>query len=99
MPCFIAVLALFSPRLALIGMWIFNDLLTESFGNWILPFIGFFVLPWTTLAYALLWSLGTNEVEGIEWFFLAFFFFLDLASLGGGQRARSSRSSSGSASY
>lgn len=94
MPCFVALLALISPRLALIAMWLFSDVLSRSFDGWLLPFIGFFVLPWTTVAWAAMWSYGTNEVSGFEYFIVALAFLIDLGALGGGQRARSSRSSS-----
>ncbi len=95
MPCFLALLALISPRLAIIVMALFSDNLTDSMGNWFIPFIGFFLLPWTTLAYAGFWAMGTNEVSGFEWFLVALAFLIDLGALGGGQRARSSRSNQG----
>ena len=57
MPCFVAVLALLSPRLALIAMALFSDVLSRAFDSWLLPLLGFFILPWTTLAYG---SCGTS---------------------------------------
>ena len=50
--------------------------------------LGFFLLPWTTLAYAAFWSWGTNGVEGFEWFFVILAFFIDLGSYAHGQRSR-----------
>lgn len=91
MPCCVALLALISPRLAIIAMALFSDNLTNSMGNWFIPFIGFFVLPWTTLAYAGFWAMGTNTVSGFEWFLIILAFLIDLGSLFGGQRARTSR--------
>lgn len=88
MPCFALLLALISPRLALVFVWLFSDVLSRSFDGVLLPLVGFFVLPWTTLSYALLWASGTNAVTGIEWFFVAFFFLLDLGSYGGAARGR-----------
>ena len=66
MPCLVVLLALISPRLALVAMWLFSNILSRSFDSWIVPLIGFFVLPWTTLAYAGMWSAGTNQVSGFE---------------------------------
>ena len=88
MPCFAALLAFISPRLAIIFVAIFSDLLTRAFDSWVLPFIGFFILPWTTLAYAIMWDIGTHEVVGFEWFIVVLAFVADLASYAGGQRAR-----------
>ncbi len=88
MPCFVALIALFSPRLAIIFVAIFSDMLTRAFDSWFLPFIGFFILPWTTLSYAIMWDVGTRDVTGFEWFVVGFAFLLDLGSWFGGSRAR-----------
>ena len=85
--CFVVLLALISPRLALVALWLFGDLLSRSFDSWLLPLVGFFLLPWTTLAYALLWSTG-REVVAVEWLFVALGFLFDIGALGGGSRAR-----------
>jgi len=61
MPCLLALLALISPRLVLFLLWIFSDVLTHAFSSWILPLLGFFLLPWTTLAYAAFWSWGPGH--------------------------------------
>ena len=80
MGCFIPLLAIISPRLALFAIWVFSNLLSRAFDDWIVPLIGFFLLPWTTLAYAVMWSVGTNEVEGFEWFIVVLAFLADLSS-------------------
>ena len=91
MGCFVFLFALISPRLALFFIWIFSDLLSRAFDSWFLPFIGFFLLPWTTLAYAVMWTAGANEVTGIEWFFVALAFALDLSSWFGGRSHQQQR--------
>lgn len=68
-------------------LWLFSDLLSRSFDSWLLPLIGFFLLPWTTLAYALLWA-SSDGVLGIEWFFVAFAFLVDVGAFAGGDRRR-----------
>ncbi len=80
MACLVALLALISPRLAIVVIWIFSDLLSRAFDSWIVPFLGFFLLPWTTLAYAVMWESGTDRVSGFEWFIVILAFVIDLAS-------------------
>jgi hypothetical protein len=77
--CLVALLALFSPRLALFALWLFGDLLSRAFDSWFVPLLGFFLLPWTTLAYAVMWS-SSNDVTGFEWFIVVLGFFFDLGS-------------------
>jgi len=87
-PCLVALFALISPRLALFFLWLFSDVLSDAYESWIVPLIGFFALPWTTLAYAVMWVSGADEVSGFEWFIVVFAFFIDLASWFGGTRTR-----------
>ena len=95
--CFVALMALVSPRLALFFIWVFSDMLSDAFDSWLIPLLGFFLLPWTTLAYAVMWSVGTNDVTGFEWFIVILAFVVDLGSWTGGWRSRSARSSSSAA--
>jgi hypothetical protein len=88
MPCLMLVLALISPRLALIVMAVVSNILSRAFDSWILPLIGFFLLPWTTLAYAVMWDVGTHEVTGFEWFVVGVAFLADLSAHGGTARGR-----------
>jgi hypothetical protein len=92
MACLLALLALISPRLVLFLMAVFGDVLSHAYHNWLIPLIGFFVLPWTTLAYAAFWDWAPgHHVSGIDWFFIALAFLLDLSSWAGGRRARAAR--------
>jgi hypothetical protein len=90
MPCLIALLALLSPRLAIVFIAIFSDMLSRAFDSWLLPLIGFFLLPWTTLAYAVMWDTGTRDVNGFEWFIVVLAFLADIASYAGGRSYRAS---------
>jgi hypothetical protein len=89
-PCLVLLLALISPRLAIVAVAIFSDILSRAFDGWILPLIGFFILPWTTLAYAVMWDVGTHEVRGFEWFVVVVAFLADLGLFGGAARNRRS---------
>jgi hypothetical protein len=89
MGCLVALVALISPRLGIFLLWIFSDLLGRAYDSWIVPFLGFFLLPWTTLAYAAFWDWGAgHHVVGFEWFFVILAFVFDVSSWAGGQRAR-----------
>lgn len=52
-----------------------------------LPLLGFFILPWTTLAYAVMWSFD-DGVTGFSWFVVIFAFLVDLGAFAGGGRRR-----------
>jgi hypothetical protein len=80
MGCIAVLLALISPRLALFFIWVFSDLLGDAYDEWWLPLLGFFLLPWTTLAYAVMWASGANEVTGFEWFIVVLAFLVDISS-------------------
>jgi len=91
-PCLIVVFSLISPRLALFVLWIVSNVLSRAFDSWLVPFIGFFILPWTTLSYAAFWDWGSgHHVTGIEWLFVIFFFLVDLGSYGNGRRTQLQR--------
>ncbi len=85
--CLVLLFALLSPRLALFVLFLFSDLLSRAFDSWIVPFLGFFLLPWTTLAYAVMWA-SSEHVYGFEWFIVAFAFLVDLGAFAGGGRRR-----------
>ena len=66
-------------------------MLSRAFDSWLVPFIGFFLLPWTTLAYAVMWDTGTRGVHGFEWFIVILAFVIDLGSYMRGGRERRAR--------
>jgi hypothetical protein len=88
--CLVVLFAFISPRLALFALWLFSDLLSRAFDSWFVPFLGFFLLPWTTLAYAVMWS-SSRRVSGFEWFIVILAFVIDLGSYAGRGRARRAR--------
>jgi hypothetical protein len=87
-PCLALLLALISPRLALVAVWLFSGILGRAFESWLLPLVGFFLLPWTTLAYAIMWDVGTHAVTSFEWFIVVLAFLADLGAYGGTARGR-----------
>ena len=90
MPCLIALFALIGPRVALIFTAIFSNMISRAIDSWIVAFLGFLFLPWTTLAYVVFYEVGAGrEVRGIEWFLVALAFVVDVGSYVGGRSARS----------
>jgi hypothetical protein len=75
----VLLFALVSPRLALVATWLFTNLLGRAFDSWLVPLAGFFLLPWTTLAYVWMWRSG-RMVEDLEWFLVGFAFLADIAA-------------------
>jgi hypothetical protein len=91
MGCFVFLFALISPRLALFVILLFSDWVGQAFDGWFLPVLGFFLLPWTTLAYIVMWEL-TPGVEGFEWFIVILAFFVDLLAYARTSGLRDARS-------
>ena len=71
---------LFWPRLFMIGFWIFSRDLGNAFSSWVIPALGFLVAPATTVLYAFMWSISSNEVSGWEWAGVALGVLIDLAT-------------------
>jgi hypothetical protein len=87
-PCLALLLALISPRLAIVAVWLFSDILGRAFDSTLVPVIGFLLLPWTTLAYAVMWDVGSHEVAGFEWVIVGVALLADLSSHSGTARGR-----------
>jgi hypothetical protein len=87
MCCLISSLLLFGPRIAFLVYWFLlprgGAQVRAAFGNWLVPLLGVIFLPWTALAYVLVFP-----VAGFEWFLVALAFLVDLAAYGGGYRSR-----------
>jgi hypothetical protein len=65
--CLLILIAAFSPRLALLLVWIFTPWVDRAFGPIIWPILGIIFLPFTTLMYVILWNTGGRGVTGWEW--------------------------------
>ncbi len=90
MPCLIALFALIGPRVALIFTAIFSDMITRATDSIVVAFLGFVFVPWTTLAYVVMYDVGAGlRVEGLEWFVVGIAFVADVGSYVGGRAARS----------
>jgi hypothetical protein len=87
MCCVLALLAFFGPRLVIFLLWLFTNYLSRAFDAFLLPFLGFLFLPWTTIAFA----IAQNEfggANGIGLLIIVIGFLVDVGVLGGGVRGR-----------
>ena len=83
MGCLFALLAAISPRLALVLVWIFTNLVDRAFTGFLLPLLGLIFLPFTTLLYVLAYQPVVG-VSGWGWVLVIVGLLFDLGSYGGG---------------
>jgi hypothetical protein len=89
--CSLVLLLVVGPRLVLFLMWLFTSYLVPAYDHAILlPLLGFFFLPWTTLAYA--WAVASGYgLHGIGLIVVILAVVIDLTTHGGSGRAYRSR--------
>ncbi|MFP4175849.1 MAG: hypothetical protein ACOCR1_05095 [Planctomycetota bacterium] len=63
MGCLLTLLALITPRVVIVLIWLFSDLLSATFGSPLWPLLGFVFLPYTTLGYMVA-VLNNGQVSG-----------------------------------
>ncbi len=64
-------------------MFLFSNYLERAYHGLILPILGFFLLPLTTIAYA--WLMNTHRpIEGVNLVILIVAVVVDLGGIGGG---------------
>ncbi len=81
--CLLITLMLLGPRFAILVWWPVDPVRWEAaFASFWVPFLGFLVVPWTTLTYVAV--APTGVVAGFDWFWLSIALVTDLASLSGG---------------
>ena len=78
MCCLLLALFAFGPRLVLALEWIFGHRIQHVFDHWWWPLLGIIFLPWTTLMYTIVWSVG--GVHGASWIAVGIGVALDLIS-------------------
>ena len=91
MPCFLLFIVLLFPRVTLLLLWLFSTYLQRAFhGGLLLPVLGFFFLPLTTLVYA--WETNNHmPTTGINLIWLLIAVIIDLGGLGGSAHRQSRR--------
>jgi len=90
MGCLVPLLALISPRLALFFVLVFSGgWIGDAVDGWVVPVLGFFFLPWTLLAYVVMWQVSPLGVNGFDWFIVGFAFVVDIATYAKSSQSRS----------
>ena len=88
--CLVATVGAFVPRLVLLFVWLFTDLVTRAFDSWVAPLVGLLILPYATLAYVFLYA-PDEGVTGFGWVIVILAFLFDLGHLFGGWSSRGKR--------
>ena len=87
MGCLLALFAWISPRFVLAMLYLFTNRLTIAFSSGWAGLVGFLLVPYTTLFYALVYRPGFG-VGGFGWFIVALGVLTDLSSLDFGRRTQ-----------
>jgi hypothetical protein len=90
MGCLMALFAFISPRFVLAMLYIFTSRLAVAFSSGWAGLIGFILVPYTTLFYALVYQPGRG-VAGFGWVIVAVGLLMDLSSTTLGRRAQTRR--------
>ena len=90
--CLVAAVLIGAPRIGLFFWWFAQPArFTIAFGQaWLWPLLGFFILPWTTLAYVF---VAPGGLTVFDWIIIGLAFLIDIAAHGGGGRAYRDRRS------
>jgi len=83
MPCLLVLLVLLFPRVILVLMWLFSNMLDRAYHGLVIPLLGFIFLPITTIVYA--WLVGNNlPIQGFNLVLIIIAVLLDVGSHSGG---------------
>ena len=90
MPCLLLLLVLAFPRVILALMFFFSTYLQRAYQGLLIPLLGFFFLPLTTLVYA--WMVNNHQaIAGVNLLILVIAAVIDAGGLGGGEWHRRNR--------
>jgi hypothetical protein len=85
--CVIAMIGMAAPRFAIFLLWLFTDRMSIAFNGFLEAFLGFLLLPFTTLFFALVYA-PIGGVSGFGWLIVGFGLILDISSYTSGAKAR-----------
>jgi hypothetical protein len=80
--CLFLILLLFGPRSVIVIWWLLQPARWDAtFGSFIVPFLGFLFLPWTTLMYVI---VAPGGLVGLDVLWMGLAVLADIASYTGG---------------
>jgi len=85
--CIVAMIGMAAPRFAIFLVWLFSDRMAIAFNGFLEAFLGFLLLPFTTLFFALVYA-PVGGVSGFGWLIVGFGLVLDISSYTSGAKAR-----------
>jgi hypothetical protein len=86
MPCLVALLAFFFPRVAIVLLVLFSDYIGRAIHSDLWAFLGFLFMPYTTLAYA--WGMNSGgSISGFYLVAVVIAVLVDLGVIGGSGRS------------
>ena len=90
MPCLLLLIVVAFPRVVLALMFFLSTYLQRAYHGLLVPLLGFFFLPLTTLVYA--WMVNNHQaIAGVNLLILVIAAVIDAGGLGGGEWHRRSR--------
>ena len=89
--CIVALIGMAAPRFAIFLVWLFSDKMAQAFNGFLEAFLGFLLLPFTTLFFALCYSVADGGVTGFGWLIVAFGLALDISNYANGAKANRDR--------
>ena len=89
MCCVISSIFFIGPRAGLLIWWLSNPgRFNMVYGNALIPILGTFFFPVTTLAYTLLYKTSFGGLSNMDWVLMIIAVILDLSLYGGGAFSR-----------
>ncbi|MGD0015285.1 MAG: hypothetical protein ABSD56_12825 [Bryobacteraceae bacterium] len=88
--CLVSLIAIVFPRLVLVLMFLFSNYLGRAYHGFLIPLLGFFFLPLTTIVYA--WEVNSGHPrDGVYLLVLILAAIVDVGGIGGGKYSHSRR--------
>lgn len=88
MPCLVALIALFFPRILIVVLWFFTDWFSGVFNSVLWPVLGFLFLPVTTLWYSVVINQYGGQWSSTNIILMVLAIVIDMGSWGGGYKSR-----------
>ena len=95
----LAIIALFTPRLALVLVWFLSPLVNQAFGTLFVPLLGLIFLPLTTLVYSLAFVPAQGGPTTLGWLLVILAAIVDLTAYGGTVYGHQGSTGSGDQEY